>query len=131
LAAGFDTVPCAADAVWQMIWYTDFVMKMKHELFVCVLVASLSLIVAAVCHRFCPGFGMAFKPLLWPLAVLPFMVRPRFAFATAFAVPLLSCAVNGMPTFPVALLLSSASLMFAAVIVSVGRLLRRIKATAV
>jgi len=82
---------------------------MKKDLFVCVVVAAVSLVVAAVFHRFFPGFGMVFKPLLWPLAVLPFAVRMRFAVATAFLVPLLSCAVNGMPTLPVALLLSAAS----------------------
>jgi len=106
-------------------------MKISNGIFACVVVSALSLAVAAACHRFCPGFGMTFKPLLWPLAVLPFAVRPRLAFATAFAVPLLSCAVNGMPTLPVALLLSAASLVFVAVVVSVGRLLRRTKAAAV
>jgi len=105
-------------------------MRTKHEVSICVLVAALSLVVAAVCHRFAPGFGVTFKPLLWPLAVLPFAVRPRLAFATTFAVPLLSCAVNGMPSLPVALALSAASLAFAAVVVSAARLLRRARAAA-
>jgi len=98
---------------------------MKNEVLACVLVSAVSLIVAAVCHRFAPGFGVAFKPLLWPLGVLPFAVRPRYALPTAFAVPLVSCAVNGMPTLPVALALSLASLAFAAVVSTVRRLMRR------
>jgi len=82
---------------------------MKKDMFVCVAVAAFSLIVAAVFHRFFPGFGMVFKPLLWPLAVLPFMVRARFALLTALIVPLLSCAINGMPSVPVAISLSAFS----------------------
>jgi len=100
-------------------------MKMHRDVFVCLVVASAALLVAAACHRLCPGFGAAFKPLLWPLAVLPFAVRLRFALVTAFAVPLVSCAVNGMPTLPVALSLSSVSLAFAAVAGISRRLLRR------
>jgi len=108
-----------------MLWYNDAAMKMKSEVLACVLVSAASLIVAAVCHRFAPGFGVAFKPLLWPLAALPFMVSPRYALPTAFAVPLVSCAVNGMPTLPVALALSSASLAFSAIVSMVRRLMRR------
>jgi len=113
------------------IWYNGASMKFKIELFVCVLVAVGSLLVAAFCHRFCPGFGIMLKPLLWPLAVLPFAIRLRSALVTAFAVPLVSCAVNGMPTLPVALSLSAVSLVFVAVVVFVGRLLRRTTAAAV
>jgi len=100
-------------------------MRMNREILVCIFIASVALLVAAACHRLCPGFGAAFKPLLWPLAVLPFAVRLRFALVTAFAVPLVSCAVNGMPTLPVALSLSSVSLAFAAVAGIACRLFHR------
>jgi len=98
---------------------------MKNEVLACVLVSAASLIVAAVCHRFAPGFGVAFKPLLWPLAVLPFAVRPQYALPTAFAVPLVSCAVNGMPTLPVALSLAALALAFAAIVGAGFLLVRR------
>lgn len=70
---------------------------MRKELFYCVIVGAVSLTVAAVCHRFFPGCGPILKPLLWPLAVLPFFVRPTFAASTAVLLPLLSAVVNGMP----------------------------------
>ena len=79
---------------------------MKKEMSICVVVAAISLIVAAVFHRFFPGFGVAFKPLLWPLIVLPFAVRFRYSVLTGGVVPFLSYAVNGMPTAVVALKLS-------------------------
>jgi len=100
-------------------------MKLKREVFFCVLTAAVSLVAAAACHRFAPGFGAMFKPLLWPLAVLPFAVRPRLALTTAFAVPLLSCAVNGMPALPIAMSLSALALAYAAVVGIVCRLARR------
>jgi len=84
----------------------------RGELAVCCLVAALSLAVAAAVHRFAPGFGIVFKPLLWPLLVLPFTVRPRYALVTSAVVPLLSCAVTGMPTLPVALTLSACATVF-------------------
>ena len=97
---------------------------MKKDLFVSALVAAGSLIVAAVFHRFFPGFGAMFKPLLWPLAVLPFAVRLRFAIVTAFIVPVLSCTVNGMPTLPVALSLSAVSSLMVAGIAALRGLVR-------
>jgi len=80
---------------------------MKREMCVCVSVAALSLVTAAVFHRFLPGLGPAFKPLLWPLALLAFSVRTRYAAATAFLVPYLSYLVNGMPSLTTAVALSA------------------------
>ena len=98
---------------------------MRRELSVCALLSIASLMTAAVCHRFYPGFGQVLKPLLWPLVVLPFAVRPRLAFGTAFAVPLLSAAVNGMPSWFVALSLSSLSAVVAAALAAATSLARR------
>ena len=85
---------------------------MKKETTICVFVSAVSLIVAAVLHRYFPGFGAAFKPLLWPLIVLPFAVRFRYAVLTGAVVPFLSCFVNGMPTAVVALKLSLLTVCF-------------------
>lgn len=82
-------------------------MKTKYEVLVCLVVATVALTVAAGVHRLAPGFGLVFKPLLWPLVVLPFAVRPRLATLTAFAVPLVSSGVTGMPALPMALALSA------------------------
>ena len=94
---------------------------MKKDVLVSCAVASVSLIVASFFHHFLPGLGVVFKPLLWPLAVLPFCVRLRTAAVTAFVVPLLCSAVNGMPTFPVAMKLSAS----AAIVVSALAIVRK------
>ena len=86
--------------------HIDEMIMMKKDLLISVLVAGVSLISAAVFHRFSPGLGALLKPLLWPLVVLPFLVRPRFTAGTSLSVPLLSCAVNGMPTLAVSVSLS-------------------------
>ena len=85
---------------------------MKKEMSICIIVSAVSLIVAAVFHRYFPGFGAAFKPLLWPLIVLPFAVRFRYSVLTGAVVPFLSCVVNGMPTTDVALKLSLLTICF-------------------
>ena len=85
---------------------------MKKETSICIIVSAVSLIVAAVFHRYFPGFGAAFKPLLWPLIVLPFAVRFRYAVLTGAVVPFLSCVVNGMPTAAIALKLSLLTVCF-------------------
>jgi len=100
----------------------------RYELVVCCLVAAASLAIAAAIHRFAPGFGPVFKPLLWPLLVLPFTVRQRYAIVTSFVVPLISCAVTGMPTLPVAMALSAVSAAVIAVVTITARhSLRRLR----
>lgn len=94
---------------------------MKRDLAIALSVAALSLAVAAVFHGFLPGFGALFKPLLWPLAALPFLVRPRTALVTAAAVPPLSSLVNGMPPLPTALMLSAAASLAVLLLVAVRR----------
>ena len=79
---------------------------MKKDTSICIVVSAVSLVVAAVFHRYFPGFGAAFKPLLWPLIILPFAVRFRYAVLTGAVVPFLSCVINGMPTAVIALKLS-------------------------
>lgn len=82
---------------------------MKKNVFYCVLVSAVSLAVAAFCHRFYPGLGPVLKPLLWPIAILPFLVRPSAAVPTAAALPLVSAAVNGMPHWHTAFTLCALS----------------------
>lgn len=82
---------------------------MKKNVFYSVLVAAVSLITAAVCHRFFPGLGPVLKPLLWPIAVLPFLVKPSAAVPTAAILPFISAAVNGMPQWHTAVALSAVS----------------------
>ena len=82
---------------------------MKRDIAICLIVAALSLVTAAVFHAFLPGFGAMFKPLMWPLVILPFCVRRRAAVVTAAVVPLLSAAVNGMPSWLMALALAGAA----------------------
>lgn len=82
---------------------------MKKNVFCCVLVSAVSLAVAAVCHRFFPGLGPVLKPLLWPIAILPFLVKPSAAVPTAAILPFISAAVNGMPQWHTAVALSAVS----------------------
>lgn len=85
---------------------------MKKEMSICIVVSAVSLAVAAVFHCCFPGFGAAFKPLLWPLIILPIAVRFRYAVLTGAVVPFLSCVVNGMPTAVVAVKLSLLAVCF-------------------
>lgn len=73
------------------------------------LVCALSLTVAAVSHRYCPEFGVTFKPLIWPAVLLAFTLKARYAAVTAASLPFLSAAVNGMPTWTIAAELSLVS----------------------
>jgi hypothetical protein len=82
---------------------------MKKNVFYSVLVAAVSLIAAAVCHRFYPGLGPVLKPLLWPTVILPFLVRPSAAVPTVAILPFISAAVNGMPQWHTAVALSAVS----------------------
>ena len=98
---------------------------MKKETSICIVVSAVSLIVAAIFHRYFPGLGAAFKPLLWPLIVLSFAVRFRYAVLTGAIVPFLSCVVNGMPTVFVALKLSLLTVCFVSGIAVVRAVLAR------
>lgn len=89
---------------------------MKKNTVYCVSVCAVSLLTAAVCHRFFPGLGPVLKPLFWPVAVLPFVVRPRLAVLSSFVLPLLSAAVNGMPQWHVAIGISILSAVLASAI---------------
>ena len=89
---------------------------MKKNTVYCVSVCAVSLLTAAVCHRFFPGLGPVLKPLYWPVAILPFVVRPRMAVLSSLALPLLSAAVNGMPQWHVAIGISILAAVLASAI---------------
>jgi hypothetical protein len=89
---------------------------MKKNTVYCVSVCAVSLLTAAVCHRFFPGLGPVLKPLYCPVAILPFVVRPRMAVLSSLVLPLLSAAVNGMPQWHVAIGISILSATLAAAI---------------
>lgn len=98
---------------------------MKKNTVYCVSVCAVSLLTAAVCHRFFPGLGPVLKPLYWPVAVLPFVVRPRLAVLSSFALPLLSAAVNGMPQWHTAIGISALSASLAAAVCALRAFLAR------
>jgi len=83
---------------------------MKHisprELAYCGMLGAAALLLPILFHLV--HLGSAFMPMVLPLCVLPFFVRPLPAATTAALVPLLSGALTGMPPFfpPVALFMS-------------------------
>lgn len=57
---------------------------------------AAALLLPSIFHLF--HLGRLFMPMYLPLMVLPFLVRPAHAAATALLVPLLSALLTGMPT---------------------------------
>ncbi|MCX6569894.1 MAG: hypothetical protein NT006_00470 [Candidatus Aminicenantes bacterium] len=77
-----------------------------RDLAYCGLFGAAALLFPVVFHLV--RLGHVLMPMYLPLVTLAFFVSPRMAAMTAFAVPLLSGAVTGMPPFypPVAVFMS-------------------------
>ena len=92
----------------------------KRELVECGVLGATALGLAAFFHVFFPGAGAVLKPMFWPLLALACRVRTSYAVVTCAAVPLMSCAITGMPKAGAACVLA-VLLPLAAVAVGLAR----------